>query len=71
MTKKKRCLTCVYFSPHTAAVGSDGDCKFNAPYPTLANPASKFTWPVVGENDWCGQYERDDELDDHGEFVTG
>ena len=62
--KEKRCGNCEFY--HTEDQGGDaGQCRFNAPLPTLksAMMSEKFfkeaalTWPNVKPGDWCGQYK--------------
>ncbi len=56
MAPPVKCLTCRWFAWHTAAVGSDGDCKRRAPTLT-SNGNGRGVWPVVSEDDRCGEHE--------------
>jgi len=60
----KRCENCEFYNSNSA-VWDTGECRFNAPLPSIkpAMMSDKFysgaslNWPPVQPNDWCGQYK--------------
>jgi hypothetical protein len=35
-----------------------GQCRRYAPHPDTQYPNARSTWPEVGTNSWCGEYEQ-------------
>ena len=50
------CSTCAYYHPEASP---RGECRRYAPRPFPSFPLlpSDQGWPVVGDNDWCGEYK--------------
>ena len=49
------CSACIYWDV-LAQDATRGHCRFNAPANATAYPPY-ISWPVTGQNDWCGQFE--------------
>lgn len=53
-----RCDECQYFHPSHGF--SRGECRRNPPANNQDNPFGR--WPIVGRDDWCGEYHVTDEI---------
>lgn len=54
-----RCDECKFFHPSHGSV-SRGECRRNPPVSSQDNPFGR--WPIVGRDEWCGEYYITDEL---------
>lgn len=54
------CATCMYFQVDESR-DDKGECRANAPRPTSLNARDNSVlyacWPVVQDDDWCGEWE--------------
>ena len=61
--KERRCENCEFYNSESS-VWDSGECRFNAPLPSLKPvmlsekfyKESSLNWPGVQPSDWCGQY---------------
>jgi hypothetical protein len=66
MTDHGSCKDCFYFEPFgtqglVAQKRPTGKCRRNAPTPSFVSGVRTVrrdpdNWPVVAEDDWCGEY---------------
>ena len=55
---KKTCKTCKYSDEHGSSACF---CKRHAPIAVNGRYKNLADWPIVKENDWCGEWEAKDE----------
>jgi hypothetical protein len=64
----KTCENCRFFAPSTSGTG---DCRRHAPAPSNVRirrmdedcPRFESWWPVMNEDDWCGEFQPIDGTD--------
>jgi hypothetical protein len=67
MTRAKtngHCETCAWWASNLAVTKGEAECRFRAP--TLdprpnAATGTRTAWPVTGEDDWCGDWTRQED----------
>ena len=57
------CGTCKFYDPQDSAVGL---CRVNRPDVILDDDGDLVSiWPTVEKTDWCGQWEREQPMEQH------
>lgn len=51
------CPECKFFHPWDTPKDF-GYCRRRAPITPCQNPVSHEKWPIVGSNEWCGEFEK-------------
>ena len=62
MTINQECSTCKFWTGRGIYNSLPGDCKRNAPVAGKHPHTGELAvWPLTHGDDWCGQYEVDDD----------
>lgn len=55
--REQKCLTCYFFREEDGERNDEGGCHRQSPRPTLEIEFYKSMWPIVSEDDWCGEWK--------------
>jgi hypothetical protein len=56
---EKMCVNCRFFDPF---IDGAGECRRKCPVVKFVGKETKAAFPIIGSNDWCGEWETDEEL---------
>lgn len=51
------CESCFYFNPYNSSI-TGGECRLNPPQIFWIDPVFEYRWPVVNDEEWCGQWKQ-------------